>query len=198
MKFFLLIDGLKGDSQAKDHVGWFEIAGFNLDVSDLTDASGGGGGSGTGKATFSPLSIAMAADGVLATLLADAATGKHIKSIRIEGVTEGEHGGTVYELTLADVVVQLVHESDGTDDDRLLFDYDRIGLITKAQNPVTGALTTVGSFGFDLTGNVTLDPLTLPKPVVGTTLPAATATKFFLLIDGLKGELAGQGSRRVV
>ena len=97
-KFFLLIDGLKGDLQAKDHAGWFEIAGFNLDVSDLTDASGGGGGSGTGKATFSPLSIAMAADGVLATLLADAATGKHIKSIRIEGVTEGEHGGTVYEL----------------------------------------------------------------------------------------------------
>jgi type VI protein secretion system component Hcp len=31
MKFFLLIDGLKGDSQDKDHVGWFEIAGFDLD-----------------------------------------------------------------------------------------------------------------------------------------------------------------------
>ena len=85
MKFFLLIDGLKGNLRTKDHAGWFEIAGFNLDVSDLADASGGGGGSGTGKATFSPLSIAMAADGVLATLLADAATGKQSSRSGLRG-----------------------------------------------------------------------------------------------------------------
>jgi VCBS repeat-containing protein len=185
-KFFLLIDGLKGDSQDAHHAGWFEIAGFDLDVSNLADASGGGGGA--GKATFSPLSIAMAADGALSALLADAASGKHITSIRLEGVTEGKTQEAVYDLTLADVLVQRVHDSDGVEDDRLVFDYGRIGLVTKAQNPVTGALTTVGSFGFDLVANGVIDPAMLPKPVAGTTLPAAAATKFFLLIDGLKGD----------
>src|SRR6187455_3107015 len=186
MKFFLLIDGVKGDSQDPDHLGWFEIAGFDFDVSNLIDLSSGGGGAGAGKATFSPLSIAMAADGALAALLADVASGKHITSIRLEGVTEGKEQTAVYDLTLADVVVQRVHDSDGVADDRLVFDYGRIGLVTKAQDPVTGALTTVGSFGFDLAGNVAIDPASLPKPVAGATAPAATATKFFLLIDGLK------------
>ena len=167
MKFFLLIDGVKGDSEAKDHAGWFEIAGFDLDVSNLTDVSGGGAGA--GKAVFSPLSIDLAAEGVLSALLTDVATGKHLTSIRLEGVTEGEKGGTVYELTLADVVVQLVHDGEGVGDNRLVFDYGRIGLVTKAQNPVTGALTPVGSFGFNVTGNMAIDPATLPKPT--TTVP---------------------------
>ena len=196
-KFFLLIDGVKGDSTEQNHVGWFEIEGFDLDVSNLTDASGGG--SGAGKAVFSPLSIEMPADGVLAALLAKVATGGHITSIKLQGVAEaGERQDVVYDLTLADVVVQQVQDSNGVGDDRLLFDYGRIGLVTKAQNPQTGALTPSGSFGYDLTQNVVIDPSTLPVPVPGTTLPAATAAKFFLLIDGVKGDFDGAEPRRLV
>ena len=190
-KFFLLIDGVKGDSTEQNHVGWFEIEGFDLDVSNLTDASGGG--SGAGKAVFSPLSIEMPADGVLAALLAKVATGGHITSIKLQGVAEaGERQDVVYDLILADVVVQQVQDSNGVGDDRLLFDYGRIGLVTKAQNPQTGALTPSGSFGYDLTQNVAIDPSTLPVPVPGTVLPAATASKFFLLIDGVKGDSTEQ------
>ena len=137
--------------------------------------------------------IEMPADGVLAALLAKVATGGHITSIKLQGVAEaGERQDVVYDLTLADVVVQQVQDSNGVGDDRLLFDYGRIGLVTKAQNPQTGALTPSGSFGYDLTQNVVIDPSTLPVPVPGTALPAATAAKFFLLIDGVKGDSTEQ------
>ena len=182
-KYYLLIDGVKGTSTDEDHQGWFEIAGFDLDVSNLTDTSG----SGTGKAVFSPLSIAMGADSALAALLKDVALGTHIPSIRLEGVRAGADPAAVYDLTLTDVLVQQVHDSEGGGDDRLVFDYGKIGLITKAQDPTTGALTVSSSFGFNVATGTAIDPATLPAPTVGTTPPAATASKYYLLIDGVKG-----------
>jgi len=35
-KYFLLIDGLNGGSTDKDHVGWFEIDGFDFDIARAT------------------------------------------------------------------------------------------------------------------------------------------------------------------
>ena len=64
---------------------------------------GGGGGGGAGKAVFSPLEVALSLDPGLAAVLADVATGKHIKAVQLEGVTAG--GDTVYDLRLADVLV---------------------------------------------------------------------------------------------
>ena len=85
-KYFLLIDGINGGSTDKDHVGWFEIDGFEFDISNTGGTVGGGGG-GAGKATFSPLEVALSLDPGLAAVLADVATGKHIKAVQLEGVT---------------------------------------------------------------------------------------------------------------
>ena len=78
----------------------------------------------------------------------------------------------VYDLTLADVLVQQVHDSNGSSNDRLVFDYGRIGLITKTQDP-TGALTVSSSFGFNIATNTAIDPATLPTPTPSQTVRLA-------------------------
>jgi type VI protein secretion system component Hcp len=107
-KYFLLIDGINGGSTDKDHVGWFEIDSFEFDVSNT---AGTGSGGGAGKAVFSPLEVALSLDPGLAGLLASVATGKHVKTVQLEGVTA--NGDTVYDLRLADVLVSKVDEGDG-------------------------------------------------------------------------------------
>src|SRR5262245_32881321 len=176
-KYFLLIDGLKGDATDKDHKGWFDIDGFDLDVSNT----------GSGSATFSPLMVSMPLDGILSRLLADMAPLTPISSIKLEGVTGGADSQAVYDLTLADVLVRQVHDEDGGSD-RLAFDYDKIGLITKHVPDTGGAAVPAGSFGSDLSTHTAIDPDTLPKPTPGLTPMGSAAAKYFLLIDGLKGD----------
>jgi len=53
-KYFLLIDGLNGGSTDAQHVGWFEINDFNIDLSS-PPVTGSGGGS--GRTTFGPLQV---------------------------------------------------------------------------------------------------------------------------------------------
>ena len=73
-KFYLLIDGVDGGSTAEGHEGWFEIDGFNFDVTN-SGANGSGGGGGAGKVTFSPLTVALALPTSLTDLLAETASG---------------------------------------------------------------------------------------------------------------------------
>ena len=48
VRYFLLIDGLDGDSTDANHVGWFDLNSFDLDLSRATSAATGAG---TGVAT---------------------------------------------------------------------------------------------------------------------------------------------------
>ena len=49
VRYFLLIDGLDGDSTDANHVGWFDLNSFDLDLSRATSAATGAG---TGVARF--------------------------------------------------------------------------------------------------------------------------------------------------
>ena len=160
-KYFLLIDGVNGGSTDDDHVGWFEIDGFEFDISNT---GGVGGGGGAGKAMFSPLEVALSLDPGLAAVLADVATGKHIKTVQLEGVTA--NGDTVYDLRLADVLVSKVDEGNGGSDS-LAFEYRQVGLITHVQQ-ADGSIVPGASFGFDLAANTTINPAS-----IGTPTPAA-------------------------
>ena len=179
-KYFLLIDGVNGGSTDKDHVGWFEIDGFEFDISNTGGTVGGGG---AGKATFSPLEVALSLDPGLAGLLADVATGKHIKAVQLEGVTKG--GDTVYDLRLADVLVSRVDEGDGGSDS-LSFDYSQVGLITHVQK-ADGSIVPGASFGFNLATNTTINPASIGTPTPAAAPASAAAAKYFLLIDGVNG-----------
>jgi VCBS repeat-containing protein len=155
-KYFLLIDGLDGGSTDPRHVGWFEINGFELDLSHAV---------GTGAATFSPLVVDLNLNPGLADVLKDIAAGRLIKSIKIEGVTDS--GAAVYDLTLATVAVTQLGDGSGVADSASFF-YQALGLVTQTQN-ADGSFSPAASFGWDVTRNLEIDPTSLPAPSVGGT-----------------------------
>src|ERR1700745_3274160 len=98
--YFLKIEGIDGGSTDADHKGWFEINGYDWEVSQ-TGTLAGGAGSGGGKAEFSDLLIDLNLDALgLAPLLHDAATGVHIGSVELQGVKTGGNPFTFYDLKL--------------------------------------------------------------------------------------------------
>jgi type VI protein secretion system component Hcp len=152
--YFMLIDGLNGGSQDAQHNGWFEIKGVDLDLAHATVLGGG-----TGAADFSPLNVSLPHETRLADVMALVATGELVKGVRIEGITGGATPATVYDLTLADVVVTKVADGEG-DGYSLSLDYGKIALVTNGID-ATGQPTTNGEFGYDVVNNIEIDPFTL-------------------------------------
>jgi type VI secretion system secreted protein Hcp len=174
--YFLLVDGIDGGSTDEAHQGWFEIDGYGFEVASQSSGPTGGGG-GAGRVEFSPLTVTLSLEEGLTDLLANAATGRHLRGIEIEGVTTGEAPQTTYELTLDDVTVAAVQDGGGTDD-LLVFDYARIGIVTHAQQP-DGSTVVSGSFGFDRTTNAVIAPPSLPdlSPGTGGVVPVLAASQ---------------------
>ena len=80
----------------------------------------------------------------LTALRKDAATGKHIPSIELKGVSSNEQ--TFYDLRLGDVVLTAYHDTNGGHD-MLSFSYQQVSLTTWPQRsddslgtPVTFAM----------------------------------------------------------
>ena len=87
-KYFLALDGMKGDSLNSNHKGWFEVSDFDIDLDNVFAGAPGGPG-GPGKADFSPLTLTLDSNTGLAPLLALAATGDHLNGATLVGVTAG-------------------------------------------------------------------------------------------------------------
>ena len=134
-KYFLLIDGLNGGSTDEHHVGWFEIAGFDFDIS--TALAGG-------RATFSPVTVQLSLSDGLAGVLKDAALGTNVQSVRIEGVTGGATPAAVYDLSLGNVHITSAQDSSGPNDS-LTFTYGQVALTTKNADGSPGE-----SFSYDV------------------------------------------------
>jgi type VI protein secretion system component Hcp/Ca2+-binding RTX toxin-like protein len=152
--YFMLIDRVNGGSTDGQHKGWFEITGFDLDLARATVLGGG-----TSTADFPPLNVTLPHETRLADVMALLATGELVKGVRIEGVTGGATPAKVYDLTLADVAVTKVADSDN-DGYSLSLDYGKIALVTNGID-ATGQPTTNGEFGFDVVNNTEIDPFTL-------------------------------------
>ena len=137
---------------------------------------------GGGTPRFSELGVNAA--GIAPGLLDNAATGTPLESIQIQGLNSANQ--VVYDLRLGDVRVRangtsLDGAAGGVASSALSLSYEQIGLITPS-----------GSFGYDLTNNLTLDPTTLPTlPMLTAIGPdsveSAAVSKYFLLIDGMDG-----------
>ena len=170
-KYFLLIDGLNGGSTDEHHVGWFEIAGFDFDIS--TALAGG-------RATFSPVTVQLSLSDGLAGVLKDAALGTNVQSVRIEGVTGGATPAAVYDLSLGNVHITSAHDSSGPNDS-LTFTYGQVALTTKNADGSPGE-----SFSYDVAA--ARADASVPTPSVGASIgEVPTPAKYFLLIDGLNG-----------
>src|SRR4051812_35866801 len=162
-RYFLALDGVKGDSLNSTYKGWFEVSNFDIDL------TGAGGGAGT---AFSPLTLTLNRNTALAPLLALAATGDHLNGATLVGVTDGAEQAKVYQLDLADVLVTNVeHHADLITDagPTLTLDYSKIELETFAQDG-TGGVMPEGQFGFDLTANTA--GITVPSADPGGSVSA--------------------------
>jgi type VI protein secretion system component Hcp len=144
--YFLLIDGLYGGSQDKTHAGWFEIQQFSIDLANNT--------SGTGKGTFGDLAVKIADNTALTALLTDESQGKHLKGVKLEGVTSA--GTVVYDLELTTVVVNSIDDQNQLGYQpgySISFGYQDVGVVTSAPDG-----STTGAFGWDTLVNQAIDP----------------------------------------
>ena len=186
--YFMLIDGLNGGSTDSQHKGWFEISNFEFDLENPPLAQGL-----LGKPNFSSLNVTLPQEAGLADVMDLAATGGLVKGVRIEGFTGGTTPAKVYELTLADVAATKV--VDGEDGGySLSLDYGKIALVTKDE---TGTQTT--QFNYDVVTNsdTAFNPSSLalsPDSSGGPVTPA----KYFLALDGMKGDSLDSTSQGLV
>ena len=104
-RYFLALDGVKGDSLNSTYKGWFEVSGFDFDLANSANIGSATGGAGAGKLTFSPLTLTLDSNTGLAPLLAMAATGDDAEWC--DACRRERRGGQakVYQLDLADVSV---------------------------------------------------------------------------------------------
>ena len=181
-KYYLALDGMKGDSLNSTYKGWFEVSDFDIDLDNVFAGTPGGPG-GPGNPDFSPLTLRLNSNTGLAPLLALAATGQHLNGATLVGVTAGLQD-KVYQLDLADVLVTNVEDGAAVGL-TLSIDYGKIELDTFTQNG-TGGVVPEGRFGFDRTtntGGVTV-PSVLPS---GSVDPSPEPATYFMLIDGVNG-----------
>src|SRR5262245_43410472 len=176
-RYFLALDGVKGDSLNSTYNGWFEVSGFELDLANA------------GTAALSPLTRTLDSNSGLAPLLALAASGNHLDGATLVGVTDGAAQAKVYQLDLGDVVVTNVeHHADVVTaaGPTLTLDYGKIELETFTPDGTGGAVPD-GQFGFDLAANT--DGITVPSADPGGSIAASPEPPidYFMLIDGLNG-----------
>jgi type VI protein secretion system component Hcp len=186
LTYLIRIDGATGDSTIDGYEGYFTVDEFTFN--ELTRlANGGGGGAATGKAKFDPLMVDLAGlSPGLATLLKDAATGKHISSVELVGLQSGGDGPLqkVYDLTLNNVTVA-GYAADSGHDTAVAFDYTRLTETIKGQNP-DGSLNAGQTVAINVTnGNTAVDHAALAALAHSHEGPALT---YLIKIDGATGD----------
>jgi type VI secretion system secreted protein Hcp len=100
---FMLVDGVKGESADANHSGYSDVQNISWGASQAASISGGGGGS--GKVSFSDLTVTAALDSATPAILKMCASGKHIPNVKISIC---KAGGTQIEystVVLKDVLV---------------------------------------------------------------------------------------------
>src|SRR5262245_52627997 len=87
-RYFLALNGVKGDSLNPNYKGWFEVSGFDFDLANSANIGSATGGAGAGKLTFSPLTLTLDSNTGLAPLLAMAATGATLNGATLVSVND--------------------------------------------------------------------------------------------------------------
>jgi len=185
INYFLLIDGMNGESSVAGHAGWFNIPSFSFGVANSTNPLQLGVG---GKTSFGPLTLPLQTGNQteLTALLQQETDGKALTGVRIEGTTAT--GQVVYDLNLADVGVTAV--ADASSGEQISLDYKEISLVTHGVDPSSGKLVQTGSFGWDVATNQAIDPTTMPSISVGTAHGTVAPDSYYLVINGVAGDSA--------
>ncbi|NBZ89921.1 M10 family metallopeptidase C-terminal domain-containing protein [Stagnihabitans tardus] len=173
-EYFLCIEGLVGDATEVNHVGWFKLTGFDLDVAALA----------SGKAEFSLLDVNFLTDTGFAQVLGAAVTGSTFLRASIQGTASVNGVATVvYDLSLGTVGISALTDS-GTAPLSARLSFQAVELETRGLT-AQGSLTAASSFGWSLATN---SPTTVQTATPGSVDRGGSADHdYFLLIDGLNG-----------
>lgn len=112
---FLKLDGIKGESQDRNHPDEIEVFSFSWGVTQSgTSATGGGGGA--GKASFQDLHFVSAVHKGSPSLMLSCATGQHIKSGLLTVRKAGSQAFDFLKIKLEDVLVSSYLPAASTED----------------------------------------------------------------------------------
>lgn len=182
-RYFLYIDGVRGDSTAKGFEGAFEIDAHQLALNTPVsfDAEGN---IVAGPTDFSSLRVDLDLTEGLSPLLGTAAQGELLRSVRLVGVVENDGARqTSYDLSLGNVHITEIKES--SDGDTLAFDFGQILLKTWDVKP-DGNLSAPHEFNWDVVGDHPGDTA-ITKPDIPTHGTGGAANQFFLLVQDVNG-----------
>jgi len=153
LDFFLQVDDIKGESKDAHHKDQIDALGFSWQLANTTPSHGGGGGA--GKAQFGDLIITKKVDAASIPLTIIAATGKHLKKVRLEICRSGMPNSILYTISLKDVLISAItqsgHGSDNMLTEVLSFNYNTIEWVYYTQDAKGGVTPIKG--GFDLKKN---------------------------------------------
>ena len=107
---FLKIDGIPGESKDSKHKDSLEVLSWSWGVSQPGSMSTGGGG-GTGKASFSDLTIMHTMDKASPNLALYCASGKHIPAVTLTQRKAGEDQQDFLIFKMTDVIITSVQDS---------------------------------------------------------------------------------------
>jgi type VI secretion system secreted protein Hcp len=108
--YFLMIEGIEGESASETHRGQIEIDSFSWGMSNSGSMAAGGGG-GAGKTSFSSLRVATTVSKASPKLFESVATGKHFPSATLTLVDSEQRGQEIMKVTLSDVIISSYQSS---------------------------------------------------------------------------------------
>ena len=152
---FLKIDGIKGESQDRDHLDQIEIMSFSWGLSQ-TGTMAFGGGAGAGKVQFQDFHFTNAISKASPLLFLKCATGEHIKEATLSARKAGGEQQDFLIIKMNDVLISS-YQTGGSSggelpSDQVSMNYAKIEYSYKPQKP-DGNLDTAISAGWDLKTN---------------------------------------------
>lgn len=134
---FLKID-IPGESEDKDHKGWFDLLHFDLGVTNSGSMAFGGGG-GTGQASFGDIPITTYVGKSSPEIFLKCATGKHFPKAEILCRKAGDQPMDYMKIELTDVMITSYRVNPGHGSDlpteSWSLDYAKIDYSYQAQGP---------------------------------------------------------------
>ncbi len=155
-KVFLRIQGIEGESTDPDHQGWIDVASFTYGLSRPADDPTAIGGP-QEPANHQGLSLVKGADRATGLLYMHCNSGRPIEEVVLEVTRTTEHGISVQEYRLQNVVVTSIQTSGGTRSgtratENVTMHYGSVEWTYVRLDPVSGSVISEVTMQWDLTG----------------------------------------------
>ena len=153
--YFLLIDGVAGESQDAKHKGWIDVMSWSWGEANAGSHPAGSGG-GAGKVSFHDCAFTTRVSKASPALFLACATGQHFKEAKLAARKAGKGQQEFLTWTFSDVLVSSYQTSGSEGDeaplDSVSLNFSKAQISYRPQKP-DGSLDAPISAGFDVKTN---------------------------------------------